>query len=253
MWTIIAVLAFATSCQVASAQVSDNQDVAEAIARQNHANDIVAADRVVDESEMKLREALARKDMNSARMLRTQIRRAKDAAAKVKKRDLDYYMDEARRVAIERSAKDADERRREREMAKARQDSLAQKQKAGPVFIENAVVSTNIIGLPELNFTVTNVADCAVEGFELEIKCRNSFDEPVLSMAGKDTVVASAGNRIPSGGESNASVQLSLHRITSKALVRITRVKLANGEVWIQAAEEAAKTPGAVFTATTPR
>jgi hypothetical protein len=240
--------------------------------------DIEAAQESVEKFDDLLKSSLNLKDSNGAVRARAQLRAAKLKLASAKSRRVEDYFTKSRLIvreqveherveelnrqnrAEEQRLKDQrEEQRQERINAsrerngRLRDQELAEMRKVGPMFIDSAVVATNEIGLPEVNFAATNTSGVAVEGFELEIKCLNSFDEPVVSMVGKDTVTASVGRRVAPGGQSHGSIQLSLHRTTSKAVVRVTRVKLANGDVWSQTAEEAAKIPGAVFTALTPR
>lgn len=236
--------------------------------------DIEAAQESVEKFDDLLKSSLNLKDSNGAVRARAQLRAAKLKLASAKSRRVEDYFTKSRLIVREQVEHErveelnrqnrAEEQRlkdqrqeqinasRERN-GRLRDQELAEMRKVGPMFIDSAVVATNEIGLPEVNFAATNTSGVAVEGFELEIKCLNLFDEPVVSMVGKDTVTASVGRRVAPGGQSHGSIQLSLHRTTSKAVVRVTRVKLANGDVWSQTAEEAAKIPGAVFTALTPR
>jgi hypothetical protein len=240
--------------------------------------DVEKAQKSVEHFEELVKSSVRLKDVDGAARARVQLRSAKIKLNAAKGRRVESYYDISRlmvreivehervqelnrveqeeRKAKEKLAKQSREdgiRASQEQNERRRQEDLAEKRKVGPIFIDSAVVATNAIGLPEVNFAATNTSDVAIEGFELEIKCLNSFDEPVVSMAGKNTVVASVAGRVAAGKQSLGSIQLSLHRATAKALVRVTRVKLANGDVWSQTAEEAATVQGAVFTALTPR
>jgi hypothetical protein len=235
---------------------TQTEDDAESIAREAMARDITAAQKHVNRCEESLKKSMQAKDREATKRARADLKRSKESLAKVKSRKLEDYMDAARKSAEERLRKAETESRRQEAAAiaeKRRAERMAELRKIGPVVVQSAVVVTNAIGLPELNFGVMNPGDVPVEAFDMHVECYNSFDEPVVGISGTNTTTIAVSDRLHPGGEKFGSVQLSLHRTTSKAKVRVSRVKLINGEVWSQTRDEADAVPGAVFSAGPPR
>jgi hypothetical protein len=230
------------------------------MAREAKAADIASAKDAVDTCEQALKWAIKNKDQENAKKLRAELNAAKAKLAATKRKKHEDYVasaawSEQKRQEDESSERELAAERREKRLreAEATQRAREEKAKAGPVFIESAVIGRSIIGLPELNFVVSNAAGVTVEAFDIEVECFNSFDEPVKNLVGSNVFTGAVSTPILPNGQGIYSVQLSLHGGTSNAMVRVTRAKLSNGEVWKQSRDEAKEKPGAIYQAKPPR
>lgn len=232
------------------------------ICKEEKAKDVAAAEARVEDCENLLKKSLKAKDAAAARKMRETLKSARESLAKTKSKKLDEYFTKAMEVMNKRADEAERQEKRERKAA-ADQAAMARRaeerarlmeelRKVGPIVIANAGISTNVIGLPELNFTAINTTDTMIEAFDIEADCFNAFDEPVKSLVGSNVFSGAVTGVIPPGEERVLSVQLSLHANTAKALVRVTRVKPRDGEVCKQSREQAEKTPGAIVPARRP-
>ena len=114
---------------------------------------------------------------------------------------------------------------------------------AGPVSILRMGIVTNVIGLPELVVQVQNNTDHTIEAVEIEADCFNKFDEPVNAIGGDNRYKCHYKYEIEPRGTAVIKSQMSLQRLTAKADVWISRVRIGDGEVWTQTKEKAKGTP----------
>lgn len=242
----------------------ESEIIAEAKAYKS--KDIAAAQQRVERCDELLKSCLKTKDSAGALKARGELRAAKESLSKIKSRRIEGYIENARlkvqqreeAAARQREAAAIRDEREERQRldaernAKLRAKAMEERRKSGPVFIENAVVALNVINIPELNFSVTNATNDTVEAFDIEAECFNAFDEPVNDMLGSNVFSATCQDAMRPNANKVMSVQMSLHRGTGKAFVRVTRVKLGSGEVWTMSRDKAKETPGAIFEAKRP-
>lgn len=236
-------------------QTQTDEDLV-AAAKAAKAQDVRAAQDVVDEVNDRLKAAMKTKDSGKVKALRSQVRDASLELTRTRNKSVDEYVERERQAIDERHAQATEERKR-REQRKRQANELdkkrEEKRKVGPLSIDSAVVAPNEIGITELNFTITNNTNETIDAFDLEAECLNGFDEPLNSIRGSNLFSAACVTPVRPGGHAVMSVQMSLHNGTAKALVRVTRAKMSSGDVWTQSIEEARATPGAIVTALRPR
>jgi len=91
----------------------------------------------------------------------------------------------------------------------------------------------NIIDIPEAVLKFRNRTHQPILAFTVEIECFNNFDEPVRDFAQHKNVFRGISQTtIQPAQEETSTWTLHLHENTTKATVRIVRVKLADGTEW---------------------
>lgn len=218
-------------------------------AKEVKAREIAAARARFDECNERMKAAIKAKDPDGAKQARAEMMAASKELARARSKPLSDYAEQAEQEAAEAARARAEKRKENERKSIELEEVRTRLRKIGPIFIQDAAVVTNVIGLPELNFVVRNSGSQAVEAFDVEAVCLNSFDEPVKGFLTGSVFLGACSTAVPPGEERHLSVQLSLHQGTTQALVRITRVKLASGEVWVQSKQEAEEIPGAIFEA----
>jgi hypothetical protein len=102
-----------------------------------------------------------------------------------------------------------------------------------PLEITAGGIIDNIIGTPELTIKLTNHTKYDVEAYVIEAECFNKFDDPVRRPGSDTNLFRGIGQDTIRSGESDAAKwNLTLQETTSRAVVRIVRVKLSNGDEW---------------------
>ena len=102
-----------------------------------------------------------------------------------------------------------------------------------PLEIVGHRLRDNSIGLPELSLRLNNIRDSAAVAYVIEADCYNNFGDKVRSLGQGSHTYRGIGQTTIAGNDSEvATWQLSLYDTTTKAVVRIVRVKLRNGVEW---------------------
>lgn len=217
----------------------------EAMAKEARQRAMQAAEKEIERTETAIKNAATAKDAEQLKTLRQELKAAKEALAEAKsKKHADYVAEAEEKIRKWRAstANYAEQTRKEEKRKQQEAKELAEaKAKAGPVFIDFAAVQRNQIGLPELHLWVSNTTGNEIEAFEVEAECFNSFDEPVKDLTGSNVFKGVCTTTLNPREESSVSWQLSLHGGTTRAIVWVKRVKLADGEVWSQTRAEAEK------------
>ena len=187
--------------------------------------------REINGIEKDIKSATQARDHAKATLLKNDLAQRKKARNKTKQATTEDLFQEMRAAEQKNAAIVFERERRE-----ALEKKIAA---AGPISILGMGINTNVIGLPEITIEVKNNTEFAVEALEFDADCFNKFDEPVRSLAGDNRFSAHWKYEIAPGATQKINAQMSLHRLTAKADVWISRVKLSNGDVWKQTKEEA--------------
>lgn len=112
-----------------------------------------------------------------------------------------------------------------RELAKA--EALA-----GPLRLSGGTMIENAIGIPVVVVDVKNVSDSDCIAYTIDVECFNNFDEKVVDLRGSNVFHGISQERLKAGATDRAKWTLNLHDNTTRAVVRVVRVRLANGTEW---------------------
>ena len=197
----------------------------EAIAESMKREEVEKLSDSVDAIEKKISQAQKKREVPLVKELKKTLAETKKTLAETKKRPLDVYR--------EKAAAEVEKGQREAKI-------IAELEETGPVVVIEAGIGLNIIGNPEINVACRNNAMQNVEAFEVTVECFTKFDEPVQSISGSSIFVGIMQKTTEPHKFCNASWQLAVHRTTAKANVWVNRVRLANGDEWVQTREEAA-------------
>jgi hypothetical protein len=224
---------------------------AERLAKMAHVIDVREAMGHLADCEAVLRTAPARRDPAFSKVAREEVQAAKRALADVRERGPKAYIERARRVAERQPGHRPDQDEFsdvQRERLSAGEWALERLRHSGPVTLFGAALDRDRIGLPQVTVSVANWTDDAVEAFDLEVECWNSFDEPV-GLADDGVMRAAFVRPLAPGQVDTGTLRLFLRDTTARVSVRVTRAKPAGGEVWEQTREEAERSPGAIVDA----
>jgi len=101
-----------------------------------------------------------------------------------------------------------------------------------PLRIVAGGLAPNVIGIPELSLSIKNTRDADSVAFSIEAECYNSFDEKVVGLGGSHVFGGISQTRLKTGKDERSEWALNLHRNTTRAVVRIVRVKFSDGSEW---------------------
>jgi hypothetical protein len=118
------------------------------------------------------------------------------------------------------------------ELEKSIEDRKLAEAKKCPLEITSGNIVDNIIGVPDLAIELTNVSSYDVVAYVVEAECFNSFDDPVRRPGSNNIFRGIGQSTIERRTSDAAKWQLSLQDTTTRAVVRVVRVKLANGDEW---------------------
>lgn len=108
----------------------------------------------------------------------------------------------------------------------------AESRSRGPLHITRAVLTRNLIHVPELRLSVENTDDRPIVAFEVLAECYDRFGDKAVDIGDDHTFRGISQRTIPPGQTTSVAWSLAVHSTAAKVHVRIARIKFADGSEW---------------------